>query len=124
MSGLQSAFVLVLGRATVATLTGLHVRDPKVTVLWLLEQAAALVLAAGCAGLLRDSIKWAYVAMWAAFALAGLQGGEAVAQLFTAGTLVLPITAAVYVAFALGVNRSIEAARKATASPRIAQEGA
>jgi hypothetical protein len=113
----------VLGRATFAALTGLQVRDPEVTVLWLLEQGTTLVLAAGCAGLLRNSIRWAHVAMWAAFALAGLQGGEAVVKLLTASTLVLPITAVVYVAFAVGVDRSIDAFRKLAARP-IAQEGA
>jgi hypothetical protein len=123
-SGVQSAFILVLGGTVVATATGLAVQDPEVTALWLLEQGATLTLAAGCAGLLRNSVRWAYVAMWAAFALAGLQGGEAVVQLFTAGTLVIPITAAAYAAFAVGVDRSVEAFRKLVVKPSVAQEGA
>jgi hypothetical protein len=124
VSGLQSAFILVLGRTAVAALTGLPIRDPEVTILWLLEQGATLVLAAGCARLLQNSIRWAHIAMWGAFALAGLQGGEAIVKLLTASTLVIPITAAVYGAFAVGVDRSIEAYRKVAVSPSVAREGA
>jgi hypothetical protein len=64
---------------------------------------------------MQNSIRWAYVAMWGAFALAGMQGGEAVAQMITAGSIVVPITAVVYAAFAVGVDRRIEAARKGIA---------
>jgi hypothetical protein len=124
VTGLQSAFILVLGRTAVAALTGLQVRDLEVTILWLLEQAATLVLAAGCAGLLQNSVRWAYIAMWGAFALAGVQGGEAVAQMITTGSIVLPITAVVYAAFAVGIDRRIEAARKGVAQRGSAQEGA
>ena len=124
VSGLQSAFIVVLGQTAVAALTGLQVRDPEVTILWLLEQGATLVLAAGCAGLLRNSIRWAHIAMWGAFALAGLQGGQAIVQLFTATTLVIPVTAVVYAAFAVGVDRSIEAYRKVVVNASVAREGA
>ena len=124
VTGLQSAFVLVLGRTAVAALTGLPIRDPEVTVLWLLEQGATLVLAAACAGLLRNSIRWAHIAMWSAFALAGLQGGQALIPLLTEGNLVIPITAVAYAAFAVGIDRSIEAFRKLSAKSSIAREGA
>jgi hypothetical protein len=124
VSGLQGAFILMLGRTAVAALTGLEIQDPEVTVLWLLEQGATLTLAAGCAGLLQNSIRWAYVAMWGAFALAGLQGGEALVTLFTASTLVIPVTAMVYGAFAVGIDRSVEAYQKLMNKPHTAREGA
>jgi len=81
--------------------------------LYLLGQASALVLCVGSIGALARIRSLATAAVYAGFATAGLQLIDCVVGFVQRATLVIPVTALLYLAFAAGIDRELEADAKA-----------
>jgi len=104
---------LVLGQSLWTLLFGLEVPTlDHVTVWWILLQLPYIVFAFGCVGILLKDRDFAWVAVVTAWVIALLQGVQAIMQLAHL-RLSIPISAFLFIAYAIGVRNALRPPRRA-----------